>query len=384
MKKNKPPVVVVLGHVDHGKSSLLEAIKDLKITQKESGGITQHIGAYFIEHKEKGITFIDTPGHEAFFAMRSRGTTVADIGILVVAADEGVKTQTKEAIEHIKEAGIPFLVAINKTDKKEADTDKTKQGLSVEGIFVESFGGKTPSVNISAKTKEGIDDLLEMILLLAEMEELKCNPELPAEGVVVETNLDKRKGLSITLLVKNGTLKKGDVVGTLSSFGNVRTMESCTGKEIESAGPSVPVSITGIRGEPFAGESFVVYNSQEEARKAVEKKDKEEVEKTDTEEFTVILKADTSGSLEAIKSSIDSIPRDKIAIRVVSSGVGDVNETDVLLAKTTGSSIFAFHVKTDRSAQSIMLRDKIEVKNFEIIYELMDSVKEEASRKIAP
>ncbi len=384
--KNKPPVVVVLGHVDHGKSSLLEAVKDLKITEKESGGITQHIGSYFIEHQGKGITFIDTPGHEAFSAMRSRGAKVADIGVLVVAADEGVKEQTKEAIEHLLKAEMPFIIAINKMDKKDADANKAKQALSMENVFVESFGGSIPSVEISAKTGEGVEGLLEMILLVAEMEDLVCDPKISATGVIIETQLDNRRGVSVNVIIKNGTLKKGDIISSNSAFGRIKTIHNCTGEEIEEAGPSYPVSINGVKGSPQVGDSFVVCKSIDEARKSVNFEQLLEniYETGNQNEFPIIIKADTNGSLEAIKNKINSLSRDSITVKIISSGVGEVNENDVCLARTANAGIFIFRVKVSNLAKSIALRDEVDIKNFDIIYELFDSVKEEGSKRIKP
>ncbi len=382
----RPPVVVILGHVDHGKSSLLEAIKDLKITEHESGGITQHMGAYAVSHEEKSITFIDTPGHEAFSAMRSRGTEVADIGILVVAADESVKEQTKEAISHLKESGMPFLVAINKMDKQSAEPEKIKQDLSKEGIFLESYGGKIPSVNISAIKKSGINDLLEMVLLLAEMEGMKGNPNLPAEGVVIETHLDSQRGAIVTLLVKSGTLKKGDIIATRSSFGKLRVMEGFLGEELEEAGISTPVQVVGLKGSPRTGDEFFVCSSVGEAKKIASQgvERKSFVDKEEKSNLNVIIKADVVGLVEAIESSLEKIPQEEIGIRIVSSGIGSVNETDIELAKATGSKIFAFRVKKDRSAEKMSIKEGVEVKEFNVIYELIEEVKKEAEELLEP
>ncbi len=383
-KKNlitRPPVVVILGHVDHGKSSLLEAIKDLKITQNEAGGITQHIGAYAVDHEGKMITFIDTPGHEAFSAMRSRGTEVADIGVLVVAADEGVREQTKEAISHLKDSGIPFLVAINKMDKQGSQPEKVKQDLSKEGIFLESYGGKIPSVSVSALKKEGIEDLLEVILLIAEMEEMKGNPEAPAEGVIIESHLDSKRGTIVSLIVKNGVLRKGDIIATESSFGKLKTIEGILGEEKEEAGLSAPVLVAGIKGNPCVGDEFFTCNSIEEAKKFASQKRKEKgfVEcEGEKKNLNVIIKADVIGLAEAILSSLEKIPQEEVRVRVVSSGIGSVSESDIELAKTTDSKIFSFRVKKDKAAEKMAIKEGIEVKNFEVIYELIDEVKKEA------
>ncbi len=383
--QSRPPVVVVLGHVDHGKSSLLEAIKDLKITEKEAGGITQHIGAYVVSHKDKDVTFIDTPGHEAFFAMRSRGTKLADIGILVVAADESIKEQTKEAINHLKEAGMPFLVAINKIDKKNIDIEKVKQDLSKEDVFVESYGGGVPSVNVSAKEKTGIDDLLEMVLLLAEMEEMTSEEVDNAQGVVVEARRDAQKGIIATFLVKEGILRKGDVVATNCSYGKIRTMENFLGEELSEAGPSVPVQIMGPRGCPNAGEEFFVFQKLEEAKKFAEKGEtvkEEELSSNSEKTLNIILKADVTGSLEAIESSLSKIPQEEVEIKIGKSGIGNVTESDIEYAKTMGANIFTFRVKIDKTTQKTALRENVKIKSFDIIYELIDVVREMAQEML--
>lgn len=382
--QNRSPVVVVLGHVDHGKSSLLEAIRNFKITEKESGGITQHIGAYVVDHNNKSITFIDTPGHEAFFAMRSRGTRAADIGILVVAADESIKEQTKEAVRHLKESKMPFIVAINKIDKKNIDIEKVKQDLSKIDVFVESYGGNVPSVNISAKTKKGIDDLLEIILLLAEMEDIKEEGKSHAEGIVIEVQRDAKRGVVATFLVKKGTLKKGDNIATQSSYGRARCMENFLGEEVEEAPTSTPVQIIGIRGCPEAGEDFFVFRSIEEAKK-FNIKDiiaEDVVSHGEGKVFHIILKADVAGSLEAIKGAIEKIPQDKIKIKIIKSGIGDINDSDIDCIKTAEAKIFGFKVKIDRGAEKIAIRDDIEIKLFDVIYELIDTVKEEAEGRL--
>ena len=376
----RPPVVVILGHVDHGKSSLLEAIKDLKITAKESGGITQHIGAYVISHGEKDITFIDTPGHEAFFAMRSRGTKVADIGILVVAADESIKEQTREAIEHLKKANMPFIVAINKIDKKNIDIEKVKQDLSKEEVFVESYGGNVPSVNVSAKEKTGIEELLEMILLLAEVEGVKEEKVDFAEGVVIEVQRDAKKGVVVVVLVKKGVLKKGDVVATESSYGKIKTMKDFLGKEIETAGSSIPVQIIGIKDCPKAGEDFFVFQKLEDAKKFTIDKPRKEQEASlgDKKILNIIIKADVMGSLEAIECSLEKIPQNEINIKIVKADVGNITESDIECSKMTNAEIYSFRTKIDKNVGKIVIRDKIEVHYFDIIYELIEKVREEA------
>lgn len=377
-QKERPPVVVVLGHVDHGKSSLLEAVKDIKITEKEAGGITQHVGAYVVSHEGKDITFIDTPGHEAFFAVRSRGTKIADIAILVVAADESIKEQTKEAIEHIKKVNMPFLVAINKMDKKGVDPEKVKQDLSKESVFVESYGGDVPYVTISAKEKTGIEELLEMILLMAQMEGLEKGKEERAQGSVIEVHRDNKKGVVANLLVKEGVLKKGDIVAAGPAYGRIRTMENFLGEEVESAEESIPVHITGIKGCPSAGDDFTVYDKLDDAKKAVRDPQESKEGAKDTEGkkvLNVIIKADVFGSLEAIKDSVEKIPQEEITIRVAREGIGNVSETDVECSKALEAPIFAFCVKTDRAAEQMARREGVEIRETNIVYELIEEIK---------
>jgi len=377
----RPPIVVVLGHVDHGKSSLLCAIKDFKITEKEAGGITQHIGAYEVEHDDKKITFIDTPGHEAFSAMRSRGAKVADIAILVVAGEEGIKPQTKEAINHIKKTGIPMLVAINKIDKPEADPEKVKRELSREDVLVESMGGKVPSVNVSAKTGKGIPELLEIILLLAEIEELKGDLSNPGEGVVIEAYLDSHRGPTATFLLRDGILKRGDIVGTASVLGKIKILEDFQGKAIEKALPSQPVIVLGLEGVPQIGEKFRVYLALEAAQKYIEKKEKKKEERrvlsidSSKKVLNLILKADVSGSLEAIEEEIKKLPQEKVVLRVLKSEVGEVNENDIRLAKSAKARILGFRVKKNPIALKWAEQEKIRVKCFDVIYELFQEVR---------
>jgi len=384
----RPPIVVVLGHVDHGKSSILEAIKDLKITEKEAGGITQHIGAYEVEHQGKKITFIDTPGHEAFSAMRSRGAKVADIAILVVAADEGVKPQTKEAILHIKKAGIPLIVAINKIDKPEADPQKVKRELAQQDILVESMGGKVPSLETSAKTKKGIEGLLELILLVAEMEELKGDTQKSGQGVVIESYLDKRRGPTATLLLRDGVLKEGDIVGSRSTFGKIKILENFQGDRIEKASPSMPVIVIGFEKVPQVGEKFEVYPDIESAQKYIEKKErkKEGGEIFFVEEgkkvLNLILKADVRGSLEAVAEVLKSIPQEKVVLRILESEVGEINENDVKLAVSSKARILGFRVKPDSVAQKLAEREGIKITTSEVIYELAQQVRQLMEREV--
>ncbi len=415
-KKNlqqRPPVVVVLGHVDHGKSSILEAIKDLKITAKEAGGITQHIGAYEIEHQGKRITFIDTPGHEAFSAMRSRGAKVADIAILVIAAEEGIKPQTKEAISHIKKAGIPMIVAINKIDIPGADPEKVKRELSNQDVLVESTGGKIPSVEISAKTGKGITDLLELILLVAEIEDLKGDVSKSAEGVIIESYLDANRGPTATLILQNGTLKKGDILGTLTAAGRIKITEDFQGSPIKKALPSMPVVILGLESVPGVGERFKVFPDIETAKKGLEKKAKKAAPTTvgaslapSERVLNIILKVDVLGSLEAIEEVLKDLSREKpstraklgaglvphrpaeggtgagVILRILKAEVGEINDSDVRLAIGAKARIVGFRVKTNPIAQKLAQREKIKIMTFEVIYELAQAVRELLKKRV--
>ena len=394
MKENKdkklfeirPPVVVVLGHVDHGKSSLLEAIKDLKITAKESGGITQHIGAYQVEQEGKKITFIDTPGHEAFEAMRSRGAKTADIAILVIAAEESIKPQTKEAIKHIKEAKIPMIVAINKVDKSEADPERIKRELMIENIIVESMGGDTPSVNTSATTKKGVPELLEMILLVAEMEELKSDETKEASGIVIESYLDPKKGPIATLILREGKLKEGDIIGTDSTTGKIKNLEDFQGNSIKEALPSDPVIALGLDQVPGAGEGFRIFNNIEKAREELQERKAifESIQVGERAVLNLILKVDVLGSMEAIEKVLSDIPQEKVVINVLKDEVGEINNSDISLAKTSGAIIIGFRVKTDPIAKKLAEREKIKIIVFEVIYELAQVVREALERKLSP
>lgn len=377
-KVKRPPIVVILGHVDHGKSSILESIKDLKITEKEAGGITQHIGAYEIEHEGKKITFIDTPGHEAFSAMRSRGAKIADIAILVVAADEGVKEQTKEAISHIKDYNLPFIVAANKIDKPTADPEKVKRELSKVGVLVEEMGGDVPFVKVSAKTKKGITDLLELILLMAEMINLETSLEGKVEGEIIEAFLDSKKGPLATLIPKKGILKIGDIIGTPSAFGKVRSLENFQGEKIEKALPSCPVLVLGFENVPLIGERFEVFETLEEAKNniKIEERKEEIIERKEGKPINLILKGDVLGSLEAIEFSLKEIPQEKAFFKILKSEVGEVKENDVILAQETKSFIFAFRVKIPKRVKELAIEKKVKIIEFNIIYELIEKARE--------
>jgi len=385
---SRPPVVVVLGHVDHGKSSILEKIKDLKITAKESGGITQHIGAYEIEHQGKKITFIDTPGHAAFTAIRSRGARVADISVLVVAGEEGVKAQTKEAIKHIKEAELPIIVAINKMDKPEADPERVKRELAGQGLQVESMGGKVPCVEVSAKTGKGISELLEIVLLVAEMEDLKADLDEKAEGVIIESYLDSNRGPTATLILQNGVLKKNDILGTASAFGKVKIMEDFQGRPINKALPSMPVVVLGFEKVPMVGEEFRVFDDIEVAKRHLRNREEaiffQKTVPSDKKVLNLILKADVLGSLEAIEQALKDIPEDKVFLRVLKAGVGEINDSDVQLAQSAEAIIFGFRVKTNAIAQTLALRSNVRILSFEVIYELVQTVRQLLEKRIEP
>ena len=386
----RPPIVVVLGHVDHGKSSILEAIKDFKITAKESGGITQHIGAYEVEHNGKKITFIDPPGHEAFTAMRSRGAKVADIAILVVAAEEGVKPQTKEAILHIKKAGIPMIAVINKIDKPEANPEKVKRELMKEDILVESLGGNIPSVEISAKTKKGIPDLLEIILLVGEMEELAGDKAKAAQGVVIESYLDGQRGPTATLLLRDGVLMVGDIAGTASVLGKVKILEDFQGKALTLALPSQPVIVIGFEEAPRVGEKFQVYSDVESAQKYIARKERKSESgkvfliEDNKRVLNLILKIDVQGSTEAVEEVLKSIPQEKIILRILENKVGDISENDVKLAKSGNAKILGFRVKTAPTAFILAERDNVKILNFQIIYELAQAVRQMMEKAVEP
>jgi len=391
----RPPVVVVLGHVDHGKSSLLECVRDVKITAQEAGGITQHIGAYEVEHPSPGsgqarkITFIDTPGHEAFSAMRSRGAQVADIAILVVAADDGVKPQTKEAIKHILQAGIPMIVAFNKIDLPTIDIAKAKRELTQNDVLVESEGGKVPSVEVSAKEKKGIPELLEMILLVADLEHLTGDAAATAAGVIVESYIDTKRGPVATVIVQKGMLRAGDVLGTNTAVGKVKGMEDFQGKTVTEAPLSMPVVVLGFETVPGVGETVSVFAAAKAAEAAAQQPVPEKAApaviatEPDQRVLNVILKVDVAGSLEAVEEVLKDLPQDKVLLRILKAEVGDINETDVRLALSGKARIFGFRVKADPIAKSLAQNEKIKLKVHDVIYELAQDVREALSKRVA-
>jgi translation initiation factor IF-2 len=376
-KSSRPPVVAVLGHVDHGKTTLLDKIRQTNVVAKEFGGITQHTGAYQIKVKNKIITFVDTPGHAAFAEMRSRGAKVADLAVLVIAADEGVKPQTSESLKYIKKAKIPFLVAINKIDLPHTDVEKVKQDMAKNEIQVEDQGGKIVSVSVSAKTGKGIEDLLEMILLVAEMEEIKGDEKKKLEAVVIESKLDKNKGPLATVLVRNGSLKIGDQIEADGTFAKIKAMFDENAKSVKTVGPSKPVEILGFKDIPEIGTSIkkseAIIVPPEKAKQEVAKKKEEEEDK-----LRLIIKADVKGTLEAI---LAGLPQE---VAVIDSSVGEVNESDILLADTTGAEIIAFNVKTPTKVKKLASTEKVKINDFQVIYKLFEAIEEKMKRLKEP
>ena len=390
----RPPVVCVMGHVDHGKTSLLDAIRETHVTAKESGGITQKIGAYMVDVDGQKITFLDTPGHEAFTAMRMRGAQATDIAILVVAADDGVMPQTIEAINHAKAAGVEIIVAVNKIDKPNANIEKVKQELTEYELIAEDWGGSTTFVPVSAHTKEGIDELLEMILLTAEVNELKANPNRKARGIVIEAELDKGRGPVATILVQKGTLRVGDAVAAGSCYGKIRAMIDDTGRRVKEATPSMPVEILGLNDVPNAGEIIMATESEKEARNIAdtfiaEGKKKllddtkhkvsldalfEQIQAGNMKELDLIIKADVQGSVEAVKQSLVKLSNEEVIVKVIHGGVGNINESDVVLASASNAIIIGFNVKPDNQARIVAEREKVDLRLYSVIYNAIEDV----------
>jgi translation initiation factor IF-2 len=385
---NRPPVVVVLGHIDSGKTSLLDQIRKTKVAEKESGGITQHIGAYQIEKNGKKITFIDTPGHEAFSQMRSRGAKTADIAILVIDSAKGVQVQTKEAIEHIKKSQVLPIIALNKMDRPEADPAKAKGQLEKQEILVESLGGKIPSINVSAKTGQGVEDLLELILLMAEMEDLKADISKPAEGVVIESYLDNKRGPTATLILNEGVLKSGDIIATFSTCGKIKSLEDFKGKQVPQALPSDPVVILGLEQAPRVGEKFQLFNNLEQAKiytKFPERKTEEIAEiKPEQKVLNLVLKSDVLGSIEAIEEVLKQLPQEKIVLRILKSNVGQINENDVQFAKSSKAIVIGFRIKPNSIAKKLAEKEKVRIMNFEIIYDLVEEIRKYMEKILEP
>lgn len=386
----RPPVVAVMGHIDHGKTTLLDYIRHTLVAEKEAGGITQHVGAYEVEHKTadgvlKHITFIDTPGHEAFAGIRSRGASVADIAILIVSGEDGVKPQTLEALKFIKESKTPFIVAITKIDKPSANVERAKQSLLEHEIYVEGYGGEIPCVAVSGVSGAGVNDLLDMILLVAEVENISGTPENPAAGVVLEVTRSKEKGVSATLIIKNGTLKKGMVLLAGDALSSLRTMENFSGKKIETAPAGTPVTVVGWDEEPKTGSAFLSFPSKKEAEKYLEarlttpERSGTRNQKSDEERKAVpiVIKADVSGTLEAIEYELRKLATDKIFPKIIQAGTGTINESDLKIA--TGNEhalVFGFNVKIDNAAKNLAERDGVSIELFSIIYKLTERMQE--------
>ncbi|WP_199228969.1 translation initiation factor IF-2 [Sporanaerobacter acetigenes] len=401
--KPRPPVVTVMGHVDHGKTSLLDAIRKTQVTRSEAGGITQHIGASTVNIKNRKIVFLDTPGHEAFTAMRARGAQVTDLAILVVAADDGVMPQTIEAINHAKAAGVPIIVAINKMDKPTANPDRIKQELVEQGLVPEDWGGDTICVPVSARNGEGIDELLEMILLVAEMQELKANPDRRAVGIIIEAQLDKGKGPLASVLMQKGTLNVGDNVVSGSAYGRVRAMLDDKGKRVKKATPSIPVMILGLSEVPEAGEYLYSVEDEKTARiyaEAIKQKRREEqlkvnqkvslddlfdqIQAGEVKDLNVIIKADVRGSIEAIKQSLIKLENEEVKVNIIHGGVGGITESDVMLASASNAIIIGFNVRPTLNAMDIAKRENVDIRTYRIIYEAIEDIQSAIKGMLEP
>ncbi len=391
--KPRPPVIVVMGHVDHGKTSLLDAVRSTNVIEGEAGGITQAIGAYKVEINGREITFLDTPGHEAFTAMRARGAQITDIAILVVAANDGVMPQTIEAIDHAKAAGIPIIVAINKIDVEGANPDKVKQELAEYGLVSEDWGGDTIFVPISAKKKINIDNLLEMVLLVADMKELKANPNKQAKGVVIEAKLDKSKGPVATMLVQRGTLDIGDTILVGSVIGRIRTMTDDKGHKVKKAGPSTPVEITGLTEVPEARDTFYEVKDEKTAKHLMERRKRQardkalkassrvtlddlfsQIEKGNLKQLNIIVKADVQGSVEAVKQALEKLSNDEVKVKVIHANVGAITESDVTLANVSNAIIIGFNVRPQPIAKDMADKENVEIKTYSVIYNAIEDV----------
>lgn len=398
----RPPVVAVMGHVDHGKTTLLDAIRGSSVVKGEAGGITQHIAAYQVKHGDRYITFLDTPGHEAFAALREHGAQLTDVVILVVAADDGIKPQTIEAIRFARKAGVKIVVAVNKVDKPDADPNRIRQQLSENDLLVEEWGGETIAVDVSAKDNKGIDKLLDMVLLVADVEELKADVHGPAGGLIIEAHMEHGRGAVAEALVETGILKAGDFIVAGGTYARIRNLESTSGKAIKEAGPSTPVLITGFKALPEFGDEFITVKSEKNARQKAQ-----EVAITrqtagghgdissgeliriinrsnELQELNVIVKADVQGSLTSVIDSLKSLDTDEVAVRVISSGVGAINKNDAHLAHTSGAIIYGFNVEVPQDVKRLAARDKVATRLFKVIYELIDDAKEELTKLLTP
>jgi translation initiation factor IF-2 len=401
--KPRPAVVTILGHVDHGKTSLLDVIRRTNVTAQEAGGITQHVGAYQVEVNGRKITFLDTPGHEAFTAMRARGAQVTDIAILVVAADDGVMPQTVEAINHARAAGVPIIIALNKIDLAGADTDRVMQQLAQQNVVVEQFGGDVPAVPVSARTQEGIPDLLENILLVAEIQDLKANPDRPASGAVVEAELTSNRGPVATLLVQRGTLRVGDALIAGDSSGKIKAMFDDKGKNVTAAGPSTPVKVLGLKEVPVAGDSFTVVQDERFAREDIEQRKRAreeallreshpvnldtlfgEISTGQVRELNLILKTDVQGSIEPIRQSLERLTNPEVHVKVIHSGSGSVTESDVMLAVASKGIVISFNSKPDPGAKKLSEAEGVEIRQYKVIYNLIEDVEKALKGMLTP
>jgi len=399
---SRPPVVAVMGHVDHGKTSLLDAIRGENVAKKEAGGITQHISAYQVKHNSRDITFLDTPGHEAFAALREHGARLTDLVILVVAADDGIKPQTLEAIRFAQKAGVRIIVAINKIDKQDADPNRVKQQLAEHNLLVEGWGGEIVAIEVSAKNKTGIEKLLDMVLLVADVEDLKADLDVPAEGLIIEAHMEKGRGPVAIALVEAGRLRSGDYITAGVAYARVRNLESTEGKPLKEAGPSTPVVITGFKELPEFADEFRLVKSEKEARQAATEMLSDRKNRTghlgvnsteliriinrtkQVEELNVIVKADVRGSLTSVIDSLKSLDTEEVAIRIVGSGIGNINDNDIQLAHSSHAVIYGFNVTMPSNIRQAANRDKISVRLYRIIYELIDDARSELSQLLAP
>jgi translation initiation factor IF-2 len=397
----RPPVVTIMGHVDHGKTSLLDAVRETEVAAGEAGGITQHIGAYQVHHNDKVVTFLDTPGHEAFTAMRARGAKVTDIAVIVVAADDGVKPQTQEAVDHAKEAGVPILVAVNKVDKEGAQPDRVRAEMAQLGLQPVEWGGDTEFVNVSAKTHEGLQDMLETILVMAEVEELKSNPNTAASGTVIESKLDPGRGPVVTILIMRGTLEVGDALVAGAHFGRVRAMNDFTGKRVSQALPGEPVEVLGFDGVPEAGEHVRVVEHERRARQLANERatrlkaeslarrsgkriSLEDIFSSGLQELNLVLKSDVAGSLEAIEDEIAKLPQDEVSVNVIRRAVGAVTESDVMLAAASDAVILAFNVRPVGDARTVAEREGVEIRHYAVIYRAIEELRDAMQGMLAP
>ncbi|MCD6726493.1 MAG: translation initiation factor IF-2, partial [Solirubrobacteraceae bacterium] len=401
----RPPVVTIMGHVDHGKTSLLDAIRETEVVAGEAGGITQHIGAYQVHHKGRRITFLDTPGHEAFTAMRARGARVTDVAVVVVAADDGPKPQTDEAIDHAKAAEVPIIVAVNKIDKEGADPTRVRTEMTQRALQPSEWGGDTEYVDVSAKTRQGLDELLETILVVTELEELKANPDAHASGVIIESRLDPGRGPVVTFLVQRGTLHVGDALVAGPHWGRVRAMNDYTGERIELAGPGDPVEVLGFDGVPDAGELVRVVDNdrtarqqagerairlknEAQARRAGRKVSFEElfegIQRGELKDLNLVLKADVSGSLEAFEDEIARLPQDEVRVNIIRAGVGGINESDVMLAAASDAVILGFNVRPVGDARAAADRENVEIRTYAVIYKALDDLRDAMSGMLEP